>query len=70
MKIAVFGATGFVGSYILDSLIKKGFEPSVLVREGSEDKLSQPEKCRIMTGDIKDKQNMMNILTIIITNKE
>ena len=36
MKIALFGASGFVGSYILDSIIEKGFEPSVLVREGSE----------------------------------
>ena len=56
MKIALFGASGFVGSYILDSIIEKGFEPSVLVREGSENKLSQPEKCRIVTGDIQNEQ--------------
>ena len=56
IKIAVLGATGFIGSYILDSLIEKGFGPSVLVREGSEDKLSQSEKCRIVTGDIQDEQ--------------
>ena len=54
MKIALFGASGFVGSYILDSIIEKGFEPSVLVREGSENKLSQPEKCRIVTGAIQN----------------
>ena len=56
MKIALFGVSGFVGSYILDSIIEKGFEPSVLVREGSENKLSQPEKCRIVTGDIQNEQ--------------
>ena len=56
MKIALFGASGFVGSYILDSIIEKEFEPSVLVREGSENKLSQPEKCRIVTGDIQNEQ--------------
>ena len=58
MKIAVFGATGFIGSYILDNLIEKGYEPSVLVRKGSENKLSQPDKCTIVTGNIKDENSI------------
>ena len=58
MKIAVFGATGFIGSYILDSLIEKGYEPSVLVRKGSENKLSQPDKCTIVTGNVKDENSI------------
>ena len=56
MKIALFGATGFVGTYILDSLVEHGHEPTVLVRENSEGKLSQPGKCRIVTGDIQNDQ--------------
>ena len=39
MKIALFGATGFVGSYIVDELIKNGHKPIVLVRKNSEKKL-------------------------------
>ena len=36
MKIALFGATGFVGTYIVDSLVEHGHEPTVLVRENAE----------------------------------
>jgi len=63
MKVAVFGATGYIGSYILDSLIKKGYEPSVLVRKGSENKLSQPDKCTIVTGNIKDENSISETIT-------
>ena len=50
MKIAVFGGTGFVGSYIIDELLNNGHEPVVLVRKGSESKLSNSEKCEIISG--------------------
>ena len=33
MKVALFGGTGFVGSYIIDELLKNGHEPVVLVRK-------------------------------------
>ena len=52
MKIAVFGGTGFVGSYIIDELLNNGHEPVVLVRKGSESKLSNSEKCEIVLGDL------------------
>ena len=51
-NIAVFGGTGFVGSYIINELVAKGFSPKVLVRKGSEKKLLQAEKCSISTGNI------------------
>ncbi|MBC8346423.1 MAG: NAD(P)H-binding protein [Candidatus Marinimicrobia bacterium] len=54
MKIAIFGGTGFVGSYIIDELISSGMIPSMLVRQGSKHKLSQAEKCEIVNGDISD----------------
>ena len=31
MKVALFGGTGFVGSYIIDELIASGQTPRVLV---------------------------------------
>ena len=55
MKVALFGSTGFVGSYIVDELISEGMEPNLMVREGSENKLVQKDKCRIVKGDIDDK---------------
>ena len=44
MKVAVFGGTGFVGSYLIDELIASDHIPRVLVRPGSEEKLMQAVK--------------------------
>ena len=44
MKVAIFGGTGFVGSYIIDELIKNKHKPIVLVRSGSEHKLIQKDQ--------------------------
>ena len=52
MRVAVFGGTGFVGSYLIDALIAAGHEPSVLVRPGSEHKLRQAVHCRTISGDL------------------
>ena len=40
MKVALFGGTGFVGSYLVRELINNDHTPRVLVRTGSEDKLT------------------------------
>jgi len=52
MKVALFGGTGFVGGYLVNTLLAAGHEPSVLIRPGSEDKLTSREKCRVTAGDI------------------
>ena len=52
MKVALIGGTGFVGSYIVDELIMNDHTPRILVREGSESKVIQPEKCEMINGDI------------------
>jgi len=62
LKVALFGATGFVGSYILDSLINKGYSTSILVRENSKNKLNLPEKSEVVFGDI----NNLNAIEKII----
>ena len=58
MKVAVFGGTGFVGSYIIDELIDNNHEPVVQVREGSESKLANSEKCKIVPGGLDDIQSI------------
>ena len=55
MKVAVFGGTGFVGSYLINELIASDHIPRVLVRSGSEEKLMQADKCEPVNGDISDK---------------
>ena len=54
MKVALFGGTGFVGSYIIDELISQNLIPRVLVRNNSESKLVNKENCQIINGDIND----------------
>ena len=55
MKVALFGGTGFVGSYLVDALLAHGHTPRLLVRPGSESKVVQPERCEIVPGDIDDR---------------
>ncbi len=52
MRVALFGATGFVGNYLVRALLDAGHETSVLVRPGSEQKLAQADRCRVTKGDI------------------
>jgi NADH dehydrogenase len=54
MKVALFGGTGFVGSYLVDALVAHGHQPRLLVRPGSESKVVQPERCEVVPGDIDD----------------
>ncbi len=54
MKVAIFGGTGFVGSYLIDALLEAGHEPSVLVRSGSDGKIINLDRCRTTTGDLAD----------------
>ena len=62
MKVALIGGTGFVGSYIIDELIKNDHTPRLLVREGSEYKVLQPDKCEIIQGDIDDNDAIKDTL--------
>ncbi|NOZ04696.1 MAG: NAD(P)H-binding protein [FCB group bacterium] len=56
MQVALFGGTGFVGGYLVDELLAGGHIPSLLVRPGSEGKVTQPEKCAIHSGTIADQE--------------
>ena len=52
MRVAIFGATGFVGNYLVRAMLAADHEPSVLVRPGSENKLDAADRCRTTSGDI------------------
>lgn len=54
MRVAIFGGTGFVGSYLVDALVAAGHHLALLVRPGSEDKVRHRERVRIVSGDISD----------------
>lgn len=63
MKVAIFGGTGFIGSYIVDALVAQGHQPRVLVREGSEHKLRQAAACVPVSGDIGDENAVRETLS-------
>lgn len=52
MRVAIFGGTGFVGSYIVEALLDAGHEPVLLVRPGSERKVPNADRCRLVPGDV------------------
>ncbi len=62
MRVAIIGGTGFVGGYLVDALIDAGHEPAVLVRLGSEGKLRQAERCRIVAGDVNSADAIRDVL--------
>ena len=62
MKVALFGGTGFVGSYIIDQLIDSGHKPRLLVREGSDHKIQSSESCEIIYGDISNEKAIREVV--------
>ena len=54
MRVALFGGTGFVGSYIVDELVKNEHQPVLLMRPGSESKVRHRDQCTLVSGDIRD----------------
>lgn len=60
MKVAIFGGTGFVGSYLVDELVDRGHTPVLLTRPGSESRVRREESCTIVPGDIQDAEAVGN----------
>jgi NADH dehydrogenase len=62
MRVAIVGGTGFVGGYLVDSLLSREHNLSLLVRPGSEDRVRRREECRIVTGDLDDADRLDELL--------
>ena len=60
MKVAMFGSTGFVGSYIINKLMSEALVPRVLIRKGSESKITSG--CELIYGDIQDKNAVIKTM--------
>ena len=64
MKVAIFGSTGFVGKYLLKTLLKNNHQVYALIRNGSENKINHIENINIINGQINNntslQQTMMN----------
>ncbi|MDG2265926.1 MAG: NAD(P)H-binding protein [Candidatus Marinimicrobia bacterium] len=62
MKVALFGGTGFVGTYLTEELLTNNHTPVLLVRAGSENKVTRAKDCIIKTGDVSDKKIIEDII--------
>lgn len=62
MRVAIIGGTGFVGSYLTDAVIAAGHKPSLLVRDGSEHKVQQADRCRIVLGGLSSADAIDSVL--------
>ena len=58
MRVAIIGGTGFVGGYLVEALLAAGHQPRLLVRPGSESKVSQAERCQLVTGSLSDAESI------------
>jgi NADH dehydrogenase len=62
MKVFLTGGTGFVGREVLRQLVAAGHDVRVLVREGSEDKLSLRDSVDVFHGDVTDAGSLSGAL--------
>jgi len=69
MKVAVFGGSGFIGDYLVNELLNSKLKPYVLVRHGSQSKVSRYKECKIITGCLDNptaiEQTIMNSEAVI-----
>ena len=63
MRVALFGGTGFVGSYLADALVDAGMHPVVLVRSGHESRVNHLNECTLVTGDVTDPEAITSTLS-------
>jgi nucleoside-diphosphate-sugar epimerase len=52
--IAVTGATGFVGSHLVEALVRGGVRPRLLVRDPARLLPGLAERCEVLRGDVED----------------
>ncbi len=62
MKIALTGATGFIGSVTLRHMVEKGWEVQALVRPGSRARRPDVKNVRWITGDITQPESLSRLV--------
>ncbi|MBT8421221.1 MAG: NAD(P)H-binding protein [Gammaproteobacteria bacterium] len=63
MKIAIFGGTGFLGSYLVDALIAHGHSPILMARPAPGRQFSESPHYRMVSGDLSDKDTIHQVIS-------
>lgn len=59
-KVAVIGATGFVGTQVVNELANRGYEVEAIVRDAS--KVHENEKVKVKSVDVNNVDELANVL--------
>ncbi len=60
-RVGLIGGTGFVGSYLVDELLRNDMQPVLLVRPGSEHRVEQAEHCIVVSGTVDDSDAVQSV---------
>lgn len=60
--VAVTGATGFVGRYVVRELLRQGYAVKALARDRGKAKAVLPEKARVVMGDVLNQADVDELL--------
>ena len=62
MRVGIIGGTGFVGSYLVEALLREGHDVRALVRPGSEARLANDAVVKLV-GDLDDSAAIKDLVT-------
>ncbi|MFQ6607509.1 MAG: NAD-dependent epimerase/dehydratase family protein [Fidelibacterota bacterium] len=62
MKALVTGASGFIGSHLVDALVAANYDVSALVRPTSKLRWLDGSPAQLLTGDIQDKDSLATVV--------
>ena len=66
MKIFITGATGFIGTHLLERMSETDHELYCFARKTSQTQGLQTTRARIITGDINDKDHWLRVCKVVI----
>ena len=62
VRVAITGATGFLGSHITERLLKQGYAVHALARDGTKARSLRNKVAKVVLGDIRDAETVAELV--------